>query len=208
MIGTSYNASKIGTPQHGAHMHELKIYAPTYYGSLNEQAEAKGLQEFDQPHVPIVVRSADGLRIVLGSHDYFDGNAPDVQIERRPRGWALFLHPLGGSDPCGYVYFLDDGRSFLVPESDFGTTPPIAVRPSDAVATEIDNLDKSPAERKQDTRTQKICELCANKLETSGDNWDGLCPECADFVSTYLERKGLTDEERDRAIKFLKTDPT
>jgi hypothetical protein len=47
---------------------------------------------------------------------------PDVQIERRPNGWAIFLSPLGGSDPCALVYFHDDGRSWLTKEL-AGPTP-------------------------------------------------------------------------------------
>ena len=39
---------------------------------------------------------------------------PDIQIKRRRNGWMLFLHPVGGSDPSGYVFFLDDGRSLVV----------------------------------------------------------------------------------------------
>ena len=42
-----------------------------------------------------------------------------VQVERRPNGWAIFLHPIGGGDPSGYVYFLDDGRSFVLPRIAF-----------------------------------------------------------------------------------------
>ena len=45
-----------------------------------------------------------------------DMSKPDIQIERRPRGWAIFLHPLGGGDASGLVYFLDDGRSYIVPD--------------------------------------------------------------------------------------------
>jgi hypothetical protein len=61
------------------------------------------------------------VRVVLGSHDPEDP-MPDVQIERRPNGWAIFLHPLGGSDPCAHVYFHDDGRSWLLKEQ-VGPTP-------------------------------------------------------------------------------------
>jgi hypothetical protein len=62
----------------------------------------------------VVVHSADGIRVVLGTHEFLDVDAPDIMIERQPRAWAVFLHPIGGGDPAGYVYFLDDGRSYLL----------------------------------------------------------------------------------------------
>lgn len=97
-------------------MQELKLIVPTYVASVPEKADGSDDNpDFGGPYVPIIIREADGVRIVLGTHDYDDSYKPDVQIERRPNGWAIFLHPSAG-DPCGYVYFLDDGRSFLVPE--------------------------------------------------------------------------------------------
>jgi hypothetical protein len=120
-------------------MQELRTYVPTFYRGSDE-AERSGKNEFDDPHVPVLVRPADGIRIVLGTHDYFDIQAPDIQLERRPNGWAIFLHPVGGGDSSGYVYFLDDGRSFLVPERDLGTTPPTRLLKWDAVVSEIDKL--------------------------------------------------------------------
>src|SRR5271170_4210154 len=99
-------------------MQEFKVYAPTYYGESPE-ANPDGKFEFDDPRVPVVIRPADGIRLVLGTHDYFDNHAPDVQLERRSNGWLIFLHPLGGCDPSGYVFLLDDGRSFVVTERGF-----------------------------------------------------------------------------------------
>jgi hypothetical protein len=93
---------------------ELKIYAPTYYGEFPEVVrDAKKLKEFDSPEVPVVIRPADGVRIVLGTHDYWDHKCPDIQIERRAGGWVIFLHPVPGDDLAGHVYFLDDGRSYF-----------------------------------------------------------------------------------------------
>ncbi|MGA2231570.1 MAG: hypothetical protein ABSH22_11780 [Tepidisphaeraceae bacterium] len=120
-------------------MQELKVYAPTYYGD-SAPVQRGEKQEFDDPRVPVLVRPADGIRIVLGSHDYFDCKVPDVQIERRPNGWAIFLHPVGGCDACGYVYFLDDGRSFLVPENGLGATPVIELLRSVGDVPEIDEV--------------------------------------------------------------------
>jgi hypothetical protein len=42
---------------------------------------------------------------------------------------------LGGGDPSGCVYFLDDGRSYVVPESPFGSTLAVKV---------VDDLDEVP----------------------------------------------------------------
>jgi len=122
-------------------MREMKVYAPTYYGDVAEAENAAKL-EFDDSRVPVLIRPADGIRIILGTHDYFDMRAPDIQIERRPGGWAIFLHPLGGGDPCGCVYFLDDGRSFVLPENDLGTTPPIKSLSCDEMVPDIDRLKK------------------------------------------------------------------
>jgi hypothetical protein len=98
-------------------MDELKLLVPTYYGAANCETERfPGKEEFDEPNVPMLIREAEGVRVVLGSHDFEDLSKPDVQIERRPNGWAIFLHPVPGGDPSGLVYFLDDGRSFLVPD--------------------------------------------------------------------------------------------
>src|SRR4051812_14098037 len=113
-------------------MQELKIDVPTYYGAANcGRSLNPELPEFGMPRVPILARSADGIRIVLGSHDYEDCSMPDVQIERRPNGWAIFLHPVGGGDPSGLLYFLDDGRSFLLKERWQTSTPQIDVIDSD-----------------------------------------------------------------------------
>jgi len=98
-------------------MEELTLMVPTYYGAANCETERfPAKEEFDQPNVPILICEAEGVRVVLGSHAFQDLTKPDVQIERRPNGWAIFLHPVPGGDASGLVYFLDDGRSFLVPD--------------------------------------------------------------------------------------------
>lgn len=126
-------------------MAELRIHVPTYYGSGPGAFSDK--PEFGSPEVPLLVRPADGLRIVLGSHDYFDATAPDIQIERRANGWAIFLHPVGGGDPSGHIYFLDDGRSFVTPERDLGTTPPVLVLDWDAAVSEVDQVPDMKSEK-------------------------------------------------------------
>lgn len=184
-------------------MPELKMYVPTYNASaFAKEVEAGERPDFGDPYVPVVVRDAAGVRIVLGSHDYFDCDAPDIQIERRPNGWAIFLHPMGGGDPSGQAYFLDDGRSFVIPESHLGSTPPIVALKSDETVSEIDNPS---IEGEQNERG--LCELCEEQLEPSDDDWNGLCPECADLVSAYLDRSRLTNEHRAHVVAFLKTGP-
>jgi len=120
-------------------LQELKLVVPTYNARcFANEVERGEKQEFGEPFVHVLVREADGVRIVLGSHDFSDNDKPDIQIERQPNGWAIFLHPVGGGDPCGYAYFLDDGRSFLVKESCHVTTPPIHVLAPDERVPELD----------------------------------------------------------------------
>jgi hypothetical protein len=114
-------------------MPELKLYVPTYHGD-----KTQGRGEFDDPRHPVVVRDADGVRIVLGSHDFWDTKCPDVQIERRPGGWMIFLHPVGGSDPSGYVFMLDDGQSLVVPEHPASATPPVRLGEWDDAVRQVD----------------------------------------------------------------------
>lgn len=95
----------------------LLLTVPTYVG---HQDRSPAL-DYAEPNVPMVAVDDLGLRIVLGTHNP-DELLADVQIERRPNGWAIFLHPLGGSDPCAHVYFHDDGRSWLLKEQ-VGPTP-------------------------------------------------------------------------------------
>lgn len=99
---------------------ELPLTVPTYYGALPTDQEKGpnytygGKQEWDDPQMPVLIHAAEGLRAVLGSHDRHDYTVPDVHIERRPHGWALFINSLGGSDTAAVVYIHDDGRSWLV----------------------------------------------------------------------------------------------
>lgn len=86
----------------------LVVDCLTYYGNSKTASE-----EWAPPAVTISAHEEEGLRIVLGSAEHFDTSVPDIAVERRPGGWAIFLHPVPGGDPSGYLYFLDDGRSFI-----------------------------------------------------------------------------------------------
>jgi hypothetical protein len=97
----------------------LLLTVPTYIG--HQVGLPLPSMEYAEPKAALVAYEDRGVRVVLGSHDPEDP-MPDVQIERRPNGWAIFLHPLGGSDPCAHVYFHDDGRSWLLKEQ-VGPTP-------------------------------------------------------------------------------------
>jgi hypothetical protein len=93
---------------------KMRVLVPTYHGARAGR-DAEKQPEWDRPHVPVTVLESAGLRLLLGSAEKENGARPDVQLERRPHGWALFLHPNAG-DPCGCIYILDDGRTFVVPE--------------------------------------------------------------------------------------------
>jgi len=99
-------------------------------------------EESGKPLAPVVVSAGPGgVCIELGTDRFCDTRAPDVQIERRPGGWAIFLHPLGGSDACGVVYFTDDGRSYFQRETDGGPTPAIEIVPTGDKVPEFDEED-------------------------------------------------------------------
>ena len=108
----------------------LELNVPTYVGEQQRAVAA----DYAEPCVPVLVYEDRGVRIVLGTHDR-QALAPDVQIERRPHGWAIFLNPLPSGDPCALVYFHDDGRSWI---SKFtaGSTP--ALIEVDDLPPEID----------------------------------------------------------------------
>jgi hypothetical protein len=156
-------------------MDELKLLVPTYNFDLYpEEVERGEVPEFGAPDVPVLIREAAGVRIVLGTHDYDDLEKPDIQIERHPKGWMIFLHPYPGSDPSGYIYFLDDGRSFLIKEAGVGPTEVIEVLEADGRIPEIHGI------RTWQEEEQKKCARCAQTKKYSGEWYCGLCPECAD----------------------------
>jgi hypothetical protein len=116
-------------------MEELKLSVPTYnYTLFPTEVELGEKPEFGEPNVRVLVHQAAGIRVVLGTHNHDDEDKSDVQIERQPNGWMIFIHPLGGSEGGGYVYMHDDGRCFVVRERSFGSTPAMEVlRRGDAI---------------------------------------------------------------------------
>lgn len=48
------------------------------------------------------------------------------------------------------------------------------------------------------------CQYCNGILGESSDNWDRLCPSCADKVSEYMEAHGL-DGDQDPVVAEMKT---
>jgi hypothetical protein len=117
---------------------QFRLTVPTYNANYYDKSTNAILtEEYSETNTPVLVHEAEGVRIVLGTHDYNEMEKPDVQIERRAKGWAIFLRPEGGGDPSGYVYFLDDGRSFLVTQH-HGSTPAIEIIGS---VEELEELD-------------------------------------------------------------------
>ena len=73
---------------------ESLFNVPTYYGNAcQEEIERGEREEFDDPQATVLIYQDAGLRILLGTDDYDDDDKPDIKIERRPKGWAIFLHP-------------------------------------------------------------------------------------------------------------------
>ena len=67
----------------------------------------------------------------------------------------------------------------------------------DAAAADDDDDDGDDADE------QESCEFCGCVLDESGDNWDGLCPECAGAISAVMDRLDASDEDRDRIVTAL-----
>lgn len=188
-------------------MRELKLSVPTYYGRAYVKQNVLADTDFDVPNVPVLIHEAEGIRVVLGTHDFDDMEKPDIQIERRPQGWAIFLHPVGGNDASGYVYFLDDGRSFLLREQEWSREGSIEILHGSEGPPEIDEIDlprsqirtssshgtpdinstldgssvqRTPDMSRNCARRQKTCARCRSSADGSDDWYGELCPVCAD----------------------------
>ena len=53
----------------------------------------------------------------------------------------------------------------------------------------------------QELKDQEKCAVCEDFMDTDGDNWDDLCPGCADKVSDYMD---FSNKDRDAAIEFIR----
>jgi hypothetical protein len=115
-------------------MKTWKTTVPTYYEERIDTNE----REFDSPEVPIVIQESAGIRIVLGTHEVEGVTKPDVQIERRPRGWAIFINP-DGRETCAIIYVLDDSRTYCLSEKQVNCPLTIV----DVPPTEIDERRRS-----------------------------------------------------------------
>jgi hypothetical protein len=91
-----------------------KMSIPTYIGSQPHD-EQDNPPDFAEPRVPVLVHESEGIRVLMGTHNWQDWDKPDIQIERRPHGWAVFIHPNAG-DPVAFLYMLDNGKTYLMPE--------------------------------------------------------------------------------------------
>jgi hypothetical protein len=97
-------------------MNDIQLIVPTYNRRRFPQQVARGeLEEYGAPEVPVLVREADGLRIMLGARDFND-QVPDLLVERQPGAWVVFVHHPGGGDPSCEIYLMDDGRTLVSPE--------------------------------------------------------------------------------------------
>jgi hypothetical protein len=165
---------------------QFHLRVPTYYGAVKEEVLREfNLPEYGEPETPVLVHSAAGVRVVLGTHKLADWDKPDVQIERRPNGWAIYLNPSGG-DPCGCVYFLDDGRSLLLPERGMYAIEVIHRKSEppeiDVVMGPVPNVvaENTTLESMQASKKLKTCARCRQADEYPGDWYGDLCPTCAD----------------------------
>lgn len=70
-----------------------------------------------EPRIPVCIHTDDGICINLGTDDPANRNGPNVQIERRKNGYVVFIRTVAGWDQTCYVYMLDDGRCFVLPEN-------------------------------------------------------------------------------------------
>jgi hypothetical protein len=123
-------------------MKTITIQVPTFYGTSTAEPPAV-LPEFGAPYVPLIVKEEDGIRICLGTSDPTKIDTPDIVVERRPAGWAIFLRPCGGDDECGHVYFLDDGRSLVQRNTWFPSKLVMAMFPEiDDTPERIELLDE------------------------------------------------------------------
>ena len=138
---------------------QLQFSVPTF-------CKTKTSDRFDGPEVPVTIRDEQGIRVVLGD----DGDycyAPDLLIERRSRGWLIFLHPDGTEDPSGYLFIKDGGKSFVIPGNKFGCAEAIecaSLKDYDAIEALVNQIDEAHREEPDfiDTAEERA-DVIANK---------------------------------------------
>lgn len=161
-----------------------KVWVPTYHAAWRPvEVERKQCSEYGSPHVALVARREDGLRVVLGTHDLEDGDSPDVLIERQPNGWIIVVRPPCTGDATAYVHMRDDGHVFLQPEREIGPVATVhVVDPGGRVPGFVRDsmLSGRPTRRRAADETPGPCRGCGTKEMGSGDDYNGFCPECAD----------------------------
>ena len=109
------------------------ILVPTYNGTaFPDDVESGAKPEYTAPLTPVTLAYDNGLRLVLGGAG-LDADKPDIQVERQPGKWVIFIHPESGCDPSGYLYIMDDGRSFVQLEHAFGKEALEVLQPGDKV---------------------------------------------------------------------------
>ena len=109
------------------------LLVPTYNGTTYPADVASGAKpEYTAPENPMTLAYDNGLRVVLGAVEASDMTKPDIQIERQPGRWVIFIHPEPGGDPVGYLHIYDNGRSVLQLERTFGGADGLVVlKPDD-----------------------------------------------------------------------------
>lgn len=50
----------------------------------------------------------------------------------------------------------------------------------------------------------EVCDLCEIAMPPSGDNWDGLCPGCADIVSRAGDDLASCNDDLDDLVRQLR----
>lgn len=91
---------------------------PEYCGIHNAS------QDFTEDRHPVRVHYASGVEAVLGlpaGEDISKSRCAVVSVERRPKGWCVFVTPVNSGDVSLCIYLHDDGRSWVLPEHDGGT---------------------------------------------------------------------------------------
>jgi hypothetical protein len=125
--------------------------------SVPTRHKLKSSDRFAGPEVSVTVTDDQGMRIVLGDGSEND-NEPDFLIERRPRGWLVWLHPDATDDPAAHLFITDDGKSFVIPGEDFGVTEPIRCMSSqdyDAIEALVNQVDEPYEDKSEFIDTAK-----------------------------------------------------